>query len=143
MLYDHYVPLEGSCSCGISFHTGECCSASPCGFSCASPLSCSLPTCLIPRPNSGCLLDDDELVVFTCLASSAITSSDEVTSVMESPEEDSRVAVGTFTGLGVGLLGQIGGVCCCSKNKRCTSLSVLLPASARWTKTFLSFYTYN
>jgi len=77
------------------------------------------------------------------LASSANTSSDEATSVMESPEEDSRVAVGTFTGLGVGLLGQIGGVCCCSKNKCCMSLSVLPPASAQWTKILLSFYTDN
>ena len=104
------VPLAGKCGLGISFHTGELSSASPCCFPCAPLLGCRCPC----SPNS-CCPPDNKLVVFTPVR--------EVISEMDSSVKDCWVAVGTFTGLGVGLMW---GGCSCSEKDACSCIQLYL-----------------
>ena len=107
-----WIPLAGNCGWGIPFHVGEFSSALLCCFPCS--------------PNSCCPLDN-VLVVFTPVR--------EVISEMDSSVKDCWVAVGSFTGLGVGLLWRD---CSCSEKDAIIGnivpvLSCSMLLSQQWT----------
>ena len=99
------VPLAGKRGLGISFHTGELSSASPCCSPCTPLLGCPCPC--------SCCPPDNMLAIFTPVR--------EVISEMDSSVNDCWVAVGTFTGQGVGLLW---GDCSCGEKDACSCIRI-------------------